>query len=273
MGVVLTINRIDQKPVDFNNVVVGKEEIMLEGSLALAETRIYNPNAKKAPLIEAGEEIEEEEDDDSVPVFPDEEIEDDEFIPGGDITDYEKYILKHSQRFPIVGMINQKEFSEILKIYNFDVYMNGSYAISYGKHKGKYAQAAFRRLRKTTEFKSAPLKIDLLDALEKIINSDSGITVQSGWFSNLGLPNLDSVLLRGEDANQGSDWQKFKVTQGASLSNIELLIEDDSAKDNKISISLSAAGILFCKKNISPDKALELTGRIFDIILEEDEEE
>lgn len=269
MGVVITVNRIERKPNNFNEVVIGTEEVQLEGSLAVAETKIYKLNniEETEDIEEEFEEVEDEIDEDFVEVFPDEETDLELLIPGGDILNYEKYILKHTQKYPIVGVLNQKEFKEILRIFNFDVYINNSYAISYSKHKGKFAQAAFKRLSDTTSFKSIPYELDLLDALEKIIRSASGITIQAGWFANLGLANLDSVLLRGEDVNHANDWHRFKRTAGASLSNIELLIQDSSFQNNKINISLSKRGILYCKRNISPEKALELTDRIFKIIL------
>ncbi|KXY63498.1 MULTISPECIES: hypothetical protein [Bacillus] len=275
MGFVITVNKIEEKPNNFEGIVIGREEVQLEGSLAVAETRIYKPTELQEGEEEVEEvmeeEVEDELDEDFIEVFPDEELETGNLIPGGDIVNYEKYILKHSQKYPIVGVINQREFKEILRVFSFEVYINNSYAISYSKHKGKFAQSAFKRLKDTTAFKSVPYELDLLDALENIINSDSGITIQAGWFANLGLANLDSVLLRGEDVNQAADWKKFKRTAGASLSNIELLVEDSSFPNNRIAISLSKRGILYCKRNISPEKSLELTDRIFKIVLGEEE--
>lgn len=280
MGVVLTVNKINAKPKSFSSVVTGKEEIMLDGSVAVAETKIYHPELVSKPEIEKieaeeeaqaqTEEMKEDVDDEFVIMHPNDESDEEEEepveVPGGDIVNYEKFKLKHSQKFSVNGTVGTKEFSEILKIYSFDVYMNDAFAISYGKDKGRYAQAAFKRLNKATEFKSFPLQINLIEALEKIIKSSSGITVQSGWFSNLDLPNLDSVFFRGEDANRGADWNKYKAIAGASLSNIELLIDDPAGKDGLIPMSLSKGGILFCKRNISPDKALEITERVFKII-------
>ncbi|RST66245.1 hypothetical protein EJB14_12105 [Bacillus pumilus] len=272
MGFVITVNKIKRKPSDFEEVVIGQETIQLEGSSAVAETKIYKPqlSSELQGMNAEHEEIEDEIDEDFIEVFPDEEVEQVTLIPGGDITEYEKYILKHSQKYPIVGVLNQREFKEILRIFSFDVYINNSYAISYSKHKGKFAQSAFKRLSDTTDFKSDPYELNLLDALENIITSDGGITIKAGWFANLGLANLDSVLLRGEDVDQAADWKRFKRTAGASLSNIELLVEDDAFPNNSIAISLSKRGILYCKRNISPEKSLELTDRIFKIVLGEE---
>lgn len=275
MGVVITVNKIERIPGNFEQVIIGREELQLEGSLAIAETKFFKPQLVTTEHTDGTEsedieEVEDEIDEDFVEVFPDEELEQEVTIPGGDIVDYDKYILKHTQKYPIVGVLNQQEFKEILRIFSFDVYVNNSYAISYSKHKGKFAQSAFKRLSDTTDFKSIPYELDLLEALENIITSDSGITIKAGWFANLGLANLDSVLLRGEDVDQAADWQRFKRTAGASLSNIELLVEDVAFPNNKITISLSKRGILYCKRNISPDKALELTDRIFKIILGEE---
>ncbi|MEB7772436.1 hypothetical protein [Kurthia gibsonii] len=271
MGTVITVNKIVEMPNDFTQAVIGIEQIVIEGSPATAETKFYKIDDSNVHTVdEEIEEIEDEIDEDFVEVLEEdvlEEIDETAFsVPGGDIVNYQKFKLEHYQKYPIVGIINQKEFKEILRIFKIDVYVNDKYAISYSKHKGNVALSAFKRLSSTTQFKSKPFELDLLQVLETIINSASGITIQAGWFANLGLANLNSVLLRGEDVNEAPDWQRFKKTKGASLSNIELLIEDASFPNNKVSISLSKRGILYCKKNISPEKSLELTDRIFQII-------
>lgn len=272
MGVVITVNHVNEIPENFNRVVVGVEEVELEGFTSTAETKIYKPDLEDIEENEEEiEEIEDEIDDEFADNLEEgNEVDELSLIPGGNIENYERYILKHSQKYPIVGVLNQREFKEILRIFSFDVYINSAFAISYSKHKGKFAHSAFRRLKDTTEFKIIPYQLDLLQSLEKIITSNSGITIKSGWFSNLGLPNLDSVLLRGEDVNQARDWRRFKETGGASLSNIELMVEDNAGQ--RIPISLSKNGILYCKRNISPEKSLELTDKIFNIILSEDDD-
>ncbi|MFP3340488.1 hypothetical protein R0J91_21090, partial [Micrococcus sp. SIMBA_131] len=79
-------------------------------------------------------------------------------------------------------------------------------------------------LRNGTPVKCEPVEIDLIAAIEVILEANAGIQISSGWFSNLGMPNLRNALLQGDDVNEGADLIRFKETEGASLSNVELAI-------------------------------------------------
>lgn len=232
MSKVITISEITEFPDSFQSTAVGQETILIEGGEALAETRIY----------------------------PSEE---------NDVVDFQKYMIKHSQKYKIEGKIWNREFREILRTFSISVYKKAgfSYAVTIGNSRGNIARAAFKRLKNHTNVKCTPVEIDLILAVERIIQSNSGIQINSGWFSSLNLPNLNNALIQGDDVDRSADWQRFKQTQGASLSNVELIVYDNDFPNGYIIISLSKRGFLFCKKNLSNQKYLELTERILNIVI------
>jgi hypothetical protein len=231
VGKVLTIHRIIEFPETFETTIVGQERITIEGDVADAETRIY-----------AAE---------------------------NDVPNFEKYIIRHNQKYSIEGKVWNREFREILRIVQISVYKKQdlNYILPVGNSKGNYAIASFKRLRNGTSVKCEPVEIDLIEAIEMIIEGNAGIQISSGWFSNLGLPNLNNALLQGDDVNLGADWIRFKETDGALLSNIELVIEDEDFDDGFIKISLSKRGIIYSKKNLPDNKFLELAERIIRLLL------
>ena len=231
MGKVITLSKITEFPDTFESTAVGQETVLIEGGEAVAETRIYPAEVN-------------------------------------DVENFQKYIIKHNQKYAIEGKVWNKEFREILRIVNISVYKKTGFdfAVTIGNSKGNFARAAFKRLNKQTSVKCSPVEIDLILAVERIIQSNSGIQINSGWFSSLNLPNLNNALLQGDDVNRSSDWQRFKQTQGASLSNVELIVYDTDFPNGYILISLSKRGFLYCKKNLTNNKYLELTEKIIRIV-------
>jgi hypothetical protein len=231
LGKVITISEITEFPDTFESTAVGQETVLIEGGEAVAETRIHPAEAN-------------------------------------DVEGFQKYVIKHNQKYAIEGKVWNREFREILRTVSISVYKKTglNFAVTIGNSKGNFARAAFKRLNNQTSVKCSPVEIDLILAVERIIQSNSGILINSGWFSSLNLPNLNNALLQGDDVNRGADWQRFKDTQGASLSNVELIVYDDDFPNGYIIISLSKRGFLYCKKNLSNSKYLELTERILRII-------
>lgn len=231
---ILTINKVIAFPKQLDEAIVGKEEIKIEGSTDVAETKFYK--GTDAKLNVAG---------------------------------YNRYIIKHSQKYKIEGKLWGKSFNEIMRIMQATVYENKTtkgYLFSIGKVKADYVQSAFARLRKKTDIKSEPLEVDLIEAVEKIVAFAPNIKIISGWFSELNLPNLSNVMLQGDKVNLGPEWARFKKTKGAKLSNIELLIYDDDFEDGFIKVSLSKRGVIFSRRNLSHEKLLEIAAEIINIL-------
>ena len=234
MATVLTINKVIEFPKKIENTVIGKEEILIEGKTDIAETSFYK-----------GTDI------------------------SKNIDGYNRYIIKHSQKFKIEGKLWGKSFKEILRIMQATVYEDktkNDYLFSIGSRKADYMQSAFARLKSKTAIKSEPLEVDLIEAVEKIIKFAPDIKIVSGWFSKLNLPNLTNVMLQGDKVNLGPEWDRFKTTKGAKLSNIELLIDDADFDNGFVSVSLSKRGVIFSRRNISHAKLLQISNKIIGIL-------
>ncbi|WP_438498115.1 hypothetical protein [Paenibacillus sp. IHBB 3054] len=234
MSTVVTINEIISFPDRVNQTIVGREEVDIEGEMAIAETR-FNLAEDQEGMLEG----------------------------------YQRFNMVHTQKYKIEGKLWQREFNAILRIVKMQMYKkpNYNYVFTMGSAKADISHNALNRLRAATAVKVEPLDVNLIEVIEKIIRfAPNDIKIVSGWFSNLNLPNLNNALLTGVDANLGGDWQRFKTTQGAMLSNIELQITDTDFSKGYVKIALSKRGILFSHSNISPRKILEIAERILDIL-------
>jgi hypothetical protein len=233
MSTVVTINEIISFPETVDETIVGQERVTIEGETATAETRFYVAEDQANML--AG---------------------------------YRRFNMRHTQKYKIEGMLWQREFSAILRVVNMQVYKkaNYNYVFTMGSAKADISHNALSRLRTETAVKLEPLSVNLIEAIEKILRYAQDIKIVSGWFSNLNLPNLNNALLTGVDANLGDDWRRFKTTQGATLSNIELQITDTDFARGYAKISLSKRGILFSHTNIPTRKILEIAERILAIL-------
>jgi hypothetical protein len=231
MGIVLTINRVKEFPKRITETVVGREEVVIEGAKDTAETRIYESE-------------------------------------NNDVENYSKFIIQHTQKYKIEGKLWGKNFSSIMRVFTMHLYREDTskYLFTIGSSKANYAHKALKRLSLSTPVKSEPYEVDLIQAVEKIITYSKDITINSGWFSNLGLPNLNNVLLQGDDVNLGPEWEKFKKTTGASLSNIELSIDDNDFDSGQVKVALSKRGIVFSHTNIPPEKLIEIANKLISIL-------
>ncbi|MEK4245299.1 hypothetical protein MKZ20_08140 [Psychrobacillus sp. FSL K6-2684] len=237
MASVLTINKVISFPDKIENTVIGKEEVIIEGKSDVAETS-FSKGSDNSKNIEG----------------------------------YNRYIIKHSQKFKIEGKLWDKSFKSILRIMKATVYEsknNRDFLFSIGNLKADYIQSAFARLRSKTSIKSEPLEVDLIEAVEKIILYAPDIKIISGWFSELNLPNLKNVMLQGDKVNLGPEWDRFKTTKGAKLSNIELLIDDADFENGVVTVSLSKRGVIFSRRNISHKKLLQISNKIIGILNKE----
>lgn len=181
--------------------------------------------------------------------------------------EYSKYKIEYFRKTNVDAMYDGKPISYILKRYNTYAFVEDEYkyVLTVGNVKGIISRQSFDKLKKDTDIKCNPVKVDLLKAIELLISSDSSITIDSGWFSNLGT-NLSNAWLQGRNVNDNSDWEKFKKTKGSKLKNIELRIEDDSEEEGYIKVSISSRGFLFTKKQLSDEKCLQITKKILSYI-------
>lgn len=234
MGTILTINILEGFPEKVDTTIIGIEENMIEGLKTPAETKFYKSTNEK--LV---------------------------------VENYEAFQIDHYQRFSVEGKLGTKEFNTIMRLYKFAVFKpskKNDYIYTFGGHKADNTHSALHRLSKKTGIKSIPLTVDLIATVEKILKYAPDIRITSGWFSNLGLTNLNNVLLQGDQVNLGPEWDKFKKTTGAALSNIELLIDDTDFPDGYIKVSLSQRGVIFCRRKLSAEKTLEIAKKIQKIL-------
>lgn len=234
MGTVVTISTIVSFPDRVNETIVGHEQVIIEGETATAETKFYAAEDQA------------------------------EMLDG-----YQRFNIRHTQKYKIEGKLWQREFNSILRIIKLQFYrkQNYNYTFTMGSSKADITHNAINRLREATAVKLQPLEVNLIEAVEKFIRyAPNDIKIISGWFSNLNLPNLTNALLTGVDANLGDDWQRFKDTQGATLSNIQLQITDAAFSNGYVRIALSKRGILFSHSKIPTRKVLELAEKILAIL-------
>ncbi|MBX9179711.1 hypothetical protein HCG68_01890 [Paeniclostridium sordellii] len=177
--------------------------------------------------------------------------------------EYSKYKIEYFRKTNVDAMYDGKSINYIFRRYNTYAFVEdkNKYVLTVGNVKGIISRQSFDKLKKDTDIKCNPVKVDLLKAIELLISSDSSITIDSGWFSNLGT-NLSNAWLQGRKVNDNSDWERFKKTKGSKLKNIELRIEDDSEDEGYIKVSISSRGFLFTKKQLSDEKCLQITKKI-----------
>lgn len=227
---VITLNTIEAFPYEMPETLTSIEKVSVENETSDAVTKIY-----------CNDEI---------------------------VREFKKFTVMHHQKVNIQGTIWNRDFNHVLRRFGMKVYAkeNFKHIITISSSKGEFAHKAFKRLYKTTPVKCIPVDINLIDALPLLVTNTTGITITSGWFSQVGLPNLNNVLLQGVDVNQCEDWIRFKGTSGAKLSNIELLIEDGDFERGNAKISLSARGFLFSKTSMRDEKCIEIAEKIIDLI-------
>lgn len=229
MGKVITINRKKEFPNELNNTVETGTKITIDGFDSIAQTKFR-------PLDEK-------------------------------LGEYNKYKIEFMKKCRMSGYVQGIEFESFLRKYETYAYENENidYVFTMGNIKGTIPAAAFKRLKKT-EVKCDGIKVNLGKALELLMEENNNITINSGWFSHLGV-NLSNVWLQGQNVDEDSNWGKFLETKGSKLKNIELKIEDDSFEPNGyIFMSLSSRGFLHTNNKISDKKFLDIANEIIIII-------
>ncbi|EHK2367346.1 hypothetical protein [Clostridium perfringens] len=190
------------------------------------------------------------------------------------VGEYGKYKIEFMKKCRMSGIVQGIEFESFLRKYETYAYENKDidYVFTLGNTKGTIPANAFKRL-KNSEVKCSSIKINLGRALELIKEENNNVSINSTWFSNLGV-NLNNAWLQGNNVDFDKEFKKFIKTEGAQLKNIELKIEDDSFEENGyIFLSLSSRGFLHTNNKISDEKFLEITNDIINIIEEAIEED
>lgn len=231
MGWVMTINKKEKfRPNEL--LIAASEYVEIEGENTLAETKI---------------------------------VPEDNLVQG-----FTRYKVQHHQKYKICGRLGNKDFNSILRTIDIMFYTKEGldYGITIGKEKGLITRIAFERLNKQREICCIlPVELNLIDLIPKILNSGSDVNIAAGWFSKLGLPYVDSVLLAGNDVNNSKYWKEFsehiKRKCGAELSNIELCV---ITQFGKVGISLSKQGFLYTKNQINENECLQMICKIIDLI-------
>ncbi len=225
MGKVITINRKELFPDEITETVVTKNNIKLNGYTDIAQTKFQ-------PLNER-------------------------------LNEFDKYKILFMKKCNIGGFVNGAEFDSFLRKYETYAYANGEYdyVFTLGNIKGVIPRAALKRLKKSTPVKCSGISVNLVEAIILLIKNSNKISINSGWFSNLGT-DLRNAWLQGHNVDKNADWIKFKNTKGAKLKNIELKIQDDDYPSGYILMSLSSRGFLHTNSSIRDSKFLEIAKEI-----------
>lgn len=231
MGWVMTINK-KEKFVHNKSVIASSEYVEIEGESTLAETKMIPENI----LVQG----------------------------------FTKYKVQHHQKYKICGRLGNRDFNSILRTIDIMFYTKESldYGITIGKEKGLITKIAFERLNKKKEICCIlPVELNLVELIPKILNNDSDVYIAAGWFSKLGLPYIDNVMLTGNGVNNSKYWKELSEhiqrKCDAVLSNIELCV---ITQFRKVGISLSKQGFLYTKSQIDEDECLEVICKIINLI-------
>lgn len=183
------------------------------------------------------------------------------------INNYKKFKMEFYKKFNIEGKVFDRQFNSILRKYNTTALVEESnkFVLTIGSVKGIIPRAAFRRLKNDTAVKCISVDVDLMKAIPEILKNLPNITVNSGWFSQLGT-QLRNAWLQGDEVNENPDWIKFLETTGSKLKNVQFKIIDEDISDTAILISLSARGFIFTTKSIPDSKYISLVDSILSII-------
>lgn len=183
------------------------------------------------------------------------------------INNYNEFKIEFYKKFNIEGNVYGKAFNSILRKYETLALVDDSkkFVLTMGNVKGIIPRAAFRRLKNDTKVKCVGVDIDLIKAIPEVLNNIPNTTVNSGWFSALGV-QLRNAWLQGEEVNENPDWIKFLETTGSKLKNVQFKIYDDEVDGSFILISLSSRGFIFTTKSISDSKYINIVEEIVEAI-------
>lgn len=179
------------------------------------------------------------------------------------LNNYKRFNIEFFKKYKIEGNVYGKPFNSVLRKYNTTALVNDGkkFVLTIGNVKGIIPRAAFRRLKGDTRVKCTDVEVDLIKAIPQVLNNMPDTTVNSGWFSELGV-NLRNAWLQGEEVNENPEWRNFLDTTGSKLKNVQFKINDDDMEGSYILISLSSRGFIFTTKSISDEKYISIVEEI-----------
>ena len=229
MGISITINKIDEfKYIESYTEYI--QEITLDGRTAREKVILSNENSNE-----------------------------------GEYKKFKvKYTKKHHQKRAV--NVSGSLVNEWLDDYIFEGYKKSNdYFITVSDIPYRIVHSGMKKLKKKRKVMCDPLQVNLIEFVEKIITQTTDIEIAGGWFGNLGLPNLDSVKLQGDDVNRSSDWSRFKTTEGAKINSVNLVINTE--KFDNLKLMLSSKGFIYLQTNdLTVVEALELSEYIIELI-------
>lgn len=180
-----------------------------------------------------------------------------------ELNEYKVFQIEFFKKYNIEGNVYGRAFNSILRKYSSLALVGNEkkFVLTLGNAKGIIPRAAFRRLRNDTQVKCASVDVDLIKAIPEILRNIPDTTVNSGWFSELGV-QLRNAWLQGQEVNENPDWIRFLETTGSKLKNVQFKINDDDLEGSSILISLSSRGFIFTTKSISDKKYIEIVDNI-----------
>jgi hypothetical protein len=184
-----------------------------------------------------------------------------------ELNDYKVFKIEFFKKYNIEGNVYGKAFNSILRKYSTLALVDDEkkFVLTIGNVKGIIPRAAFRRLRNDTQVKCASVDVDLIKAIPEILRNIPDTTVNSGWFSELGV-QLRNAWLQGHEVNENPDWIRFLETTGSKLKNVQFKINDEDIEGSSILISLSSRGFIFTTKSIADVKYIEIADNIIRVI-------
>lgn len=234
MGIVLTVNKINNFPATIATNVTAEDIVKVDDLDSRAKTKIR-------PLDET-------------------------------LSNLNKYEIEHDQKYSVEGSIQNIDFNEILKKYKFNGYkgIENFYIVS--KNKFKIQHSALSRLRKKTNVQCIPYLLDLTVGVKQIIANRDDIEIIGVRFKEINLPNLQSVGLSGGEVNESADWERFIDLPNVVVSTITVILEDDRY-DSGIKLLINNQGVFYSFSNISHETLVNSARSVLGSIVEADEEE
>lgn len=174
-----------------------------------------------------------------------------------------KYAKKTKRKKPInISGKSQSEYIENFEFYGYR--SNEEHFLTLTTDSHEISQSALKKLNVKNSIKSDILNIDLILFTQKVKRFYPAIEISSGWFTNLKLPNLNSVKLKGDDVNKSERWLEYITIKTAKITNIEITINDTGYNGEKISVSTK--GFIYTSdNNINDETLLKISKYIIEI--------
>lgn len=172
---------------------------------------------------------------------------------------YEEFKVKHERREELWGRYNDEEFHQIIRIYEFPLFLHENKQRAFFRCKRVIAKEVVNRLN-GQKAGNVPLEDRKFD-LELLTEELKDIT--GAWFGNLILNNVSSAALFGNDVETSNEWNRY--TETGDLSNIQL---DIKYKNSEMKCSISSKGSIVIFKKLPESERLELLDNVLDKIKE-----